>query len=89
MQNASNQDSPDNDTPFSTDFNGKAYELRFDHLLHPGRGYAFPCDEQGQVAFSALTDRAIRSYFMARELVGQELTLPAVVQVRRGLNPGH
>ena len=64
-------------------FRSIQYELRFDHLLHPGRGFAFPCDSQGLVDFSGLTERAARNYFMARDLVGHELAMPAVVPVHR------
>lgn len=51
-----------------------AYELRFESLFRPGRGYAFPCDASGRV-----DERERRGYLHARSLVGRELTVPALL----------
>lgn len=58
-----------------------AYELRFDSLLQPGRGYAFPCDAQGQVQLDALSERARANYLFARALVGRDLDTPVVTRL--------
>lgn len=55
------------------------YELRFDSLLHSGRGFAFPCDAQGRVELDALSERALANYLYARAVVGRELDTPAIV----------
>ncbi len=54
------------------------YELRFQSLFHSGRGYAFPCDPQGQVAMDRLSDRERANYLFARAMVGRELSAPEV-----------
>lgn len=54
------------------------YVLRFESLFDPGRGLAFPCDEHGEVALDALSDRARQNYFYARVVVGREYAAPAV-----------
>jgi len=55
-----------------------SYELRFDHLLKPGRGYAFPCNADGLVDINALSDRARDNYLYARTLIGREMAMPIV-----------
>lgn len=54
------------------------FELRFQSLFHSGRGFAFPCDQKGQVDLNQLSDRARNNYLYARAMVGRELTPPAV-----------
>jgi len=54
------------------------YLLRFESLFDPGRGLAFPCNERGEVALDALSERARRNYFYARVVVGREYGVPAV-----------
>lgn len=54
------------------------YELRFTDLFHPGRGYAFPCNAQGQVEIDNLSDKGRTNYFYARFAVGMELSRPCV-----------
>ena len=54
------------------------FELRFQSLFDPGRGFAFPCDPKGLVDLDQLSDRARNNYLFARAVVGRELTLPAV-----------
>lgn len=54
------------------------FELRFQSLFDSGRGYAFPCDPEGQVDLDRLSDRARNNYFYARAMVGRELAVPAV-----------
>jgi hypothetical protein len=58
------------------------YELRFDSLFNPGRGFSFPCDARGRVDLDALGDGERRHYLYARAIVGRDLAPPAVL--RRG-----
>jgi hypothetical protein len=57
------------------------YELRFVNLFNAGRGFAFPCDIQGQVDIGALSERGRCNYFYARVVIGHELSLPVVALV--------
>jgi hypothetical protein len=52
--------------------------LCFRSLFDNGRGFAFPCDGNGQVDLDGLSDSARNNYFYARAMVGRELALPAV-----------
>ena len=54
------------------------FELRFRSLFNEGRGWAFPCDAQGQVDLDGLSDRARDNYFFAHSVIGREVTLPRV-----------
>lgn len=54
------------------------YELRFSSLFDSGRGYAFPCDPQGQVDLDGLSERGRANYLRAQALVGRELSVPAM-----------
>lgn len=54
------------------------YQLCFRSLFNSGRGYAFPCDPEGQVDLDAMSERARNNYFYARAMVGRELSVPAV-----------
>ena len=54
------------------------FQLRFQSLFDPGRGFAFPCDERGLVNMDALTEKARNNYLYARAMVGRELAVPAV-----------
>jgi hypothetical protein len=54
------------------------FELRFQSLFDPGRGFAFPCDPKGRVDMDRLSDRARNNYLFARAMVGRELAVPAV-----------
>lgn len=55
-----------------------AFELRFEPLRHASRGFAFPCDAEGQVALNDMSDRLRDNYFYARAVVGNELSWPFV-----------
>lgn len=57
---------------------GTSFHLRFRSLFGHGRGFAFPCDEQGRVDLERLSGPAMRNYLRARALVGRELGLPTV-----------
>ena len=46
------------------------FQLRFQSLFDPGRGYAFPCDEQGHVDLDALSEKARNNYLYARAMIG-------------------
>ena len=56
----------------------KRYELRFGSLFHEGRGYAFPCDAQGQVDLRSLGELARQHFALASAAVGREFSVPAV-----------
>lgn len=55
-------------------------QLRFESLFHEGRALAFPCDDRGEVALDALSERARRNYFYARAVVGREYAQPRVIR---------
>lgn len=54
------------------------FQLRYRSLFDPGRGFAFPCDDHGQVDLDQLSERARANYLYARAMVGKELSPPAV-----------
>jgi hypothetical protein len=54
------------------------FRLCFRSLFDSGRGYAFPCDGNGQVDLDGLSDRARDNYLYARAMVGRELAAPQV-----------
>ena len=64
-------------TAHHTDTQG--FVLRFPSLFANGRGFAFPCDERGEVDLAALSPRARANYRAARRAVGRDYGLPAVV----------
>jgi hypothetical protein len=59
----------------------KEFQLCYRSLFESGRGYAFPCNRQGQVDLDHLSERARTNYLFARAMVGRELTVPAVETV--------
>lgn len=54
------------------------YELHFQSLFDPGKGYAFPCDERGRVDMNDLSERSLINYLYSRAVVGLEFHAPAV-----------
>jgi hypothetical protein len=56
----------------------RQFQLSFRSLFDSGRGYAFPCDRQGQVDLDRLSEHARINYLFARAMVGRELAVPAV-----------
>jgi hypothetical protein len=54
------------------------FQLRFQSLFDPGRGFAFPCDEHGQVDMDKMSDKARNNYLYARAMIGREVSNPAV-----------
>jgi hypothetical protein len=58
--------------------NAHQFQLRFRSLFDSGRGFAFPCDGEGQVDLDHLSESARNNYFYARAMVGRELAVPAV-----------
>ena len=54
------------------------WELRFESLYSGQRGYAFPCDAQGQVDMDHLSERALQNYLYARAMMGREVAWPSV-----------
>jgi hypothetical protein len=55
-----------------------SFRLCFRSLFDSGRGYAFPCDDKGQVDVDELSERARNNYFYARAMIGRELAVPIV-----------
>ena len=54
------------------------FQLRFQSLFDPGRGFAFPCDANGQVDMDRLSERARNNYLYARAMIGREVATPSV-----------
>lgn len=54
------------------------FQLRFRSLFDPGRGFAFPCDQDGQVDMDRLSETARNNYLYARAMIGREVSTPAV-----------
>jgi hypothetical protein len=54
------------------------FQLCFRSLFDPGRGYAFPCDDNGRVDLDQLSERARNNYLYARAMVGREVAAPCV-----------
>jgi hypothetical protein len=52
------------------------YELRFSSLISGGQNFAFPCDAQGHVEISGLSERSRNNYFYARAVIGREFSPP-------------
>ena len=57
------------------------FQLSFRSLFNSGRGFAFPCDERGQVDMVDMSDRARNNYLFARAMVGRDLSPPAIEMV--------
>ncbi len=60
---------------------GATYELRFKSLFDAGRALAFPCDAQGEVDESALSQQALKNYRRARKVIGKDWATPMVQQI--------
>ncbi len=58
---------------------GACYELRFRSLFDAGRALAFPCDANGTVDESTLSERARSNYERARKVIGKEWATPMVM----------
>lgn len=56
----------------------RQFQLCFRSLFDSGRGYAFPCDEKGQVDLNQLGEQARNNYLYARAVVGREFATPAI-----------
>ena len=56
----------------------ESFQLCFRSLFEPGRGYAFPCNENGRVDLDDLSEAARNNYLYARAMVGRELGCPEV-----------
>ena len=57
------------------------FELRYRSVSPHRCGFAFPCDERGQVSLDELSDVARDNYLYARAMVGRDLLLPQVLPV--------
>jgi hypothetical protein len=60
---------------------GARYELRFTGLFNRGRGYAFPCNAEGQVDIRELSDHGRDNYLRAQSAVGTEFSAPVIAPV--------
>jgi hypothetical protein len=58
------------------------FELRYQGLFDPGRGFSFPCDAKGRVELDRLSERARVNYLYARATVGFELAAPIVLSAQ-------
>jgi hypothetical protein len=54
------------------------YELHFEALDDPARGFALPCDARGQVDMDGLEAAVLQHYLFARALIGKLFRLPAI-----------
>jgi hypothetical protein len=54
------------------------FQLRFQSLFDPGRGFAFPCDQEGHVDMDRMSERARNNYLYARAMIGREVATPSV-----------
>ncbi len=63
---------------FKTQASPGGHELRFTHLMDPGRALTFPCDAAGHVDLDALSEQARSNYFFARTVVGRDFACPVV-----------
>jgi hypothetical protein len=59
----------------------KRFQLSFRSLFNSGRGFAFPCDEQGDVDMTHMGEKARNNYLFARAMVGRDFCPPAVEMV--------
>jgi hypothetical protein len=50
-------------------------------LISGGQDFAFPCDAQGHVEISGLSERSRNDYLFARAVVGREFSAPSLVLV--------
>jgi hypothetical protein len=56
------------------------FEIRFESFFPPGRGFVFPCDEEGHVDLEALSERGRANYLSALDLLGSDFATPRVVR---------
>ena len=56
----------------------REFRLRFPSLFNQGRGFAFPCNQEGQVDMNALSEQVRNNYLFARAMVGRDFASPAV-----------
>ena len=56
------------------------FEIRFESLVHKGRGLVFPCGPGGVVDVDALSARARSNYFFACATLGSEYGSPRVMR---------
>ncbi len=52
------------------------FQLRFTSLYEQGKGYTFPCNNEGQPVVAEMSNKEIRSYNEVKELVGIEVSYP-------------
>lgn len=52
--------------------------LHFSSFFHPGREFAVPCDEHGQVNLDDMSERVRNNYLYARAMLGREFAWPIV-----------
>lgn len=66
------------DRPPAAHHDTARYRLRFRSMFNQGKGYLFPCDEDGRVDMSTLSEGVRNNYLYARALVGRDFFCPAV-----------
>lgn len=52
------------------------FQLRFTSLYEQGKGYTFPCNNEGRPVVAEMSNKEIRSYNDVKELVGIEVSYP-------------
>jgi hypothetical protein len=76
------------ETSIATPTDRARFELRYHSLSRHRCGYAFPCDENGEVDLDALSDRALANYLHARAMVGRDLLQPQLLPAASRRRPG-
>lgn len=54
------------------------FELRFQSLFDPGRGFSFPCDAAGVVDVESLSPQARSNFLRAKARTGVDVAVPYV-----------
>jgi hypothetical protein len=58
------------------------FQLCFKPLRASGRGFAFPCDPDGQVNLDHMSERSRNDYFFARGMMGREVSYPEIATLQ-------
>ncbi len=57
------------------------YTLHYHHLHLAGRGYAFPCNKDGELIFEEMCTTMMSSFVRVSSAVGVDYTYPEIVYV--------
>lgn len=52
------------------------FQLRFTALYEQGKGYTFPCDNEGRPMVNEMSNKEIHSYNEVHQMVGIEVSYP-------------